>query len=119
MDHLEETFKFLEKYHLPRLNQEEIENMNRSVTVKFSNRDLTGGQVVKSLPCNAGDVGSVPGWGTKIPHAAEHLSPCATATELVLSRAHVPQLESFHATTTEAHKLCRPGTATTEPTHHN
>ena len=29
MDHLEEIEKFLEKYKLPRLNQEEIENMNR------------------------------------------------------------------------------------------
>ena len=95
MDHLEEMFKFLEKYHLPRLNQEEIENMNRSVTVKFSNRDLTGGQVVKSLPCNAGDVGSVPGWGTKIPYAPGQPSPCCDC------RAHMPQLErSLCAATT-------------------
>ena len=27
--------------------------------------------VVKNLPCNAGDMGSFPGWGTKIPHDAE------------------------------------------------
>ena len=32
MDNLEEMDKFLEKYNLPRLNQEEIENMNRPVT---------------------------------------------------------------------------------------
>ena len=32
MDNLEEMDKFLERYNLPRLNQEEIENMNRSVT---------------------------------------------------------------------------------------
>ena len=32
MENLEEMEKFLEKYKLPRLNQEEIENMNRSVT---------------------------------------------------------------------------------------
>ena len=31
-DNLEERDKFLEMYSLPRLNQEEIENMNRSVT---------------------------------------------------------------------------------------
>ena len=32
MDSLEEMDKFLEKYNLPRLNQEEIENMNRPIT---------------------------------------------------------------------------------------
>ena len=26
--------------------------------------DLPGGPVVKSLPCNAGDKGLIPGWGT-------------------------------------------------------
>ena len=32
MDNLEEMDKFLERYNLPRLNQEETENMNRLVT---------------------------------------------------------------------------------------
>ena len=32
MDNLEEMDKFLEVYNLPRLNQEEIENMNRPIT---------------------------------------------------------------------------------------
>ena len=31
MENLEETDKFLERYNLPRLNQEEIENMNRPI----------------------------------------------------------------------------------------
>ena len=31
MDNLEEKQKFLEIYNLPRLNQEEIENMNRPI----------------------------------------------------------------------------------------
>ena len=32
MDNQEEMDTFLEKYNLPRLNQEEIENMNRPIT---------------------------------------------------------------------------------------
>ena len=31
-------------------------------------RDFPGGPVVKNLPSNAGDVGLIPGQGTKIPH---------------------------------------------------
>ena len=34
MDDLEEMDEFLERYNLPRLNQEEIENMNRPITSK-------------------------------------------------------------------------------------
>ena len=36
--------------------------------------DFPGDPVVENLPCNAGDTGSIPGRGTKIPHALEHLS---------------------------------------------
>ena len=32
MDNLEEMDKLLERYNLPRLNQEEIENMHRQIT---------------------------------------------------------------------------------------
>ena len=32
MDNLEERDKFLERYNLPRLNQEEIKKMNRPIT---------------------------------------------------------------------------------------
>ena len=32
MENLEEMDKFLEKYHLPRLNQDEIEKMNGPIT---------------------------------------------------------------------------------------
>ena len=34
MDNLEEKDKFLERYNLPKLNQKEIENMNRPITSK-------------------------------------------------------------------------------------
>ena len=47
------------------------------------NRDFPGGPVVKNnLPYNAGDAGSTPGQGTKIPHSAGQLSPRTTTTEL-------------------------------------
>ena len=32
MDNLEEMYKFLEKYNFPKLNKEEIEDLNRSIT---------------------------------------------------------------------------------------
>ena len=44
MDNLQEVDKFLEKYYLPRLNQEDIENINRPIT---STEIET---VVKNLP---------------------------------------------------------------------
>ena len=46
MDNLEEMGKFLEKHNLPRLNQEEIENINRPIT---STEVET---VFKNLPTN-------------------------------------------------------------------
>ena len=46
MDNSEEMDKFLEKYNLPKLNQEEIENLNRS---KISIEIET---VIKNLPTN-------------------------------------------------------------------
>ena len=46
MDNLEEMDEFLERYNLPRLNQEETENTNRSIT---GNEIET---VIKNLPTN-------------------------------------------------------------------
>ena len=46
MDNLEETDRFLEKFNLPRLNQEEIENMNNPIT----STEIEA--VIKNLPKN-------------------------------------------------------------------
>ena len=49
--------------------------------------DLPGGPVAKNLPSSAGDTGSIPGQGTKIPYAVEQLNPRA----LQLEKAYAPQ----------------------------
>ena len=46
MDNLEEMDKFIEKYNFPKLNQEEIENLNRLIT---STEIKT---VIRNLPAN-------------------------------------------------------------------
>ena len=60
-------------------------------------RDSPGGPVVKNPPSNTGDARSIPGQGTKIPHAAGQLRPCATTTELAhlneREKTRTPQVE--------------------------
>ena len=46
MDNLEEMDEFLEKYNLPKLNQEETENLNRPITSRETET------VIKNLPPN-------------------------------------------------------------------
>ena len=46
MDNLEEMDKFLEKYNFPKLNQEEIEDLNRAITSKEIET------VIRNLPTN-------------------------------------------------------------------
>ena len=46
MDNVEEMGKFLEKYNFPKLDQEEIENLNRPIT------SLEIGTIIRNLPAN-------------------------------------------------------------------
>ena len=46
MDNLEEMDKFLAKYNFPKLNQEEIEDLNRAITSKEIET------VIRNLPAN-------------------------------------------------------------------
>ena len=57
----------------------------RSLTLHTSCcKVVPGGPVVKNPPSNAGDVGSIPGRGSKIPHATGQLSLRAATTEHVV-----------------------------------
>ena len=47
--------------------------------------------MVKNLPSSAGDMGLIPGQGTKIPHISGQLSPHTETIEPKCSRAHTPQ----------------------------
>ena len=68
--------------------------------------DFPGGPVVKNPPSNVGNVGSIPGQETKIPHVVGQLSPHTTTTELVCSGARPLQLE-------------KPTRCNEEPSRHN
>ena len=43
--------------------------------------EFPGDPVVKNPPSNVGDMGSIPGPGTKITHTSGQLSPCTVTTE--------------------------------------
>ena len=53
--------------------------------------DFLGSPVVRNPPCKAGDMGSIPGQGTQIPHVAEELV-CYCCSQ----RVHTPQQKIPH-----------------------
>ena len=57
-------------------------------------QDLPGSPLVKNPLSNAGDMGSIPGQGTEIPHSIGQLTPrpATRVTETMLSWARMPQL---------------------------
>ena len=65
--------------------------------------DFPDDLVVENLSYNAGETGSIPGQGTKIPPASGELSSCTTTTEPMCSGSCASQPES-------------PATATEDPT---
>ena len=71
-------------------------------------RDFPGGPGVKTLPSNAGDPGSISGWGTKVPHAAG-TKPITTTTEAP-TRGHKglmqPRINKPKTTTKARNKQC-------------
>ena len=78
-----------------------LDNMTRTTGSSFKIPPwyFPGGPVVMNLPCNVGDMGSIPGWGMKVPYALGQLS--------------------LRATTTKAHVLCSPGAANGAHVHQN
>ena len=65
--------------------------------------DFPGGPVVENPPSNAGDVGSIPGRGTKIPHAVGQLSLPATTTELMCLNERARMLQTTEPRRSGAH----------------
>ena len=65
----------------PRLTQ--TMESSQKLPLRSPYRDFPAGPVVKNPPSNAGDVGSIPGRGPKIPHAVGQLNPCTTTREPV------------------------------------
>ena len=59
--------------------------------------DLPGGPVVKNLPPKAGDAGSIPDQGTKIPHATRTTKPVPQLPNLRPSTGETPQRLSTYS----------------------
>ena len=66
------------RLHLPSIAKLQVSAFSVEI---LSPGTSPGGPVGGSLPYNAGDVGLIPGQGTRVPHAMEQLSPTATTGE--------------------------------------
>ena len=59
------------------------QSIEEKTLIKNLEEDFADGPVPEDLPCNAGDMGSFPYLGTKIPHAVEQLRLPTTTAEPV------------------------------------
>ena len=59
-------------------------HLQTMVMTRSISQDLPGHPVVKNLLFNVGDVGSIPGWGTKISRDSGPGSPSFTAREALM-----------------------------------
>ena len=79
------------RYHKWKTAEEKIDDRTdvAGIQIRFLNSvpyyvlGFSGESDSKESAGNAGDTGSIPGWGTKIPRVAEEQSPCATTREFV------------------------------------
>ena len=88
---------------------QELPDKEFKITLLKILRDFPGRPVVKNPPSSAGDARSIPGQGTKIPHAAGQLSLRAATTEPAHSGVRLPQLERSPRTTTREARVPQGG----------
>ena len=69
--------QFFKNHKLQQLNEDEIDNLNSPITnLKIQFVGFPGGPVVKNLPANAGDTGSIPGLGRFHSHGGTKSTCC-------------------------------------------
>ena len=71
----------------------------------MTERGLPGGPVVKNPPSIAGDAGSIPGRGTRIPHPVEQLSPRCKEDPTCPERATQPKINKYFFKNPKPQKL--------------
>ena len=77
------SFSIIRGYTIPKLSAVPLVPYSL-VSKNFLPWDFSGSPEFQNPPCNAGDTGSIPDQWTKIPHATNQQSSCATTTETQL-----------------------------------